>query len=377
MDLKCRSVPPGYFLLLLFLVVAPPFTAAQTSPDPRTDPYANMRFSPSMAIIIVVLIAALFFMGFFSIYIRHCSNDANGSSVRTATGGQRSRRAAARGLDVSVIETFPTFVYSEVKALKIGKGALECAVCLSEFEDEEKLRLIPKCDHVFHPECIDAWLGSHTTCPVCRANLVPQPGEPVPQVSELQLENEPDLEAQNDVVDGGQEDSNGSGETPLTQAPEPEVISVSRMLNRNRTRGSRSNRPRKFPRSHSTGHSLSLVQPGEDTERFTLRLPVDVRKQIMNRELNRAYSLVSFPRESSSRRGYRTGAGEGSSRGRSSRLIDRMDRSFKSDRWLFSMAPPFFARASSVKSTKVAANDDNGSTGGPEASSAQPSRPPV
>ncbi|KAJ0035349.1 hypothetical protein Pint_26276 [Pistacia integerrima] len=149
------------------------------------------------------------------------------------------------------------------------------------------------------------------------------------------------------------------------------------MLNRNRTRGSRSNRSRKFLRSHSTGHSLSLVQPGEDTERFTLRLPVDVRKQIMNRELNRAYSLVSFPRDSSSTRGYQTGAGEGISRGRSSQWIDQMDRSFKSDRWLFSMAPPFFSRASSVKSTKVVANDGNGSTGGPEASSAQPSRPPV
>ncbi|XP_044497874.1 E3 ubiquitin-protein ligase ATL6-like [Mangifera indica] len=360
------------WLLLLLLLVAPPFTAAQTSPDPQADPYGNLQFSPSMAIIIVVLVSALFFMGFFSVYIRHCSNDANGASLSPLTGGQRSRRGAARGLDVSVIETFPTFVYSEVKALKIGKGALECAVCLSEFEDDQTLRLIPKCDHVFHPECIDAWLGSHTTCPVCRANLVPQPGEPIPQVSEFQSHDEPDLEAQNEVVASGQGDSNGSGETPLTQVREPEVISINQRLNRYRSRRSRSNRPRKFPRSHSTGHSL--VQPGEDTERFTLRLPVDVRKQIMNRELNRANSLVSLPRESSSRRGYRSGGGEGSSRGRNIRWIDRMDRSFKSDRWLFGMAAPFFSRASSVKSTKV---DNNASIGRPEPSGAQPSRPPV
>lgn len=46
----------------------------------------------------------------------------------------------------------------------------------NEFEDEQTLRLIPKCNHVFHLECIGAWLDSHVTCPVCRANLVEQAG---------------------------------------------------------------------------------------------------------------------------------------------------------------------------------------------------------
>ncbi|KAE8669134.1 putative RING-H2 finger protein ATL36 [Hibiscus syriacus] len=80
-----------------------------------------------------------------------------------------------RGLESSVIESFPTFLYSTGKGLKIGKATLECAICLNEFEDDETLRLIPKCSHVFHPDCIDAWLSSHLTCPVCRANLMVKP----------------------------------------------------------------------------------------------------------------------------------------------------------------------------------------------------------
>lgn len=344
-----HGINPLFFLFVL--LPALPFSSAQPTPDTR-DPYSNMRFSPSMAIIIVVLISALFFMGFFSIYIRHCSESAGGASVRPVTGAQRSRRAVARGLDHEVLETFPTFVYSEVKQLKIGKGALECAVCLNEFEDNETLRLIPKCDHVFHPECIDAWLESHTTCPVCRSNLVPQPGESVPQLSELHPEL--DLEAQNEAA-AESEPQQGVGGNEGTQPPEPQVINVNstnQTLNRNRTRRSKSTRPRKFPRSHSTGHSL--VQPGENTERFTLILPVEVRKQIMNRELNRSNSLLVLPRESSSRRGYRTGTGgEGSSRGRNNRWLERFS-SFKSDRWTFSAAPPFFSRASSLKSPRVA-----------------------
>ncbi|KAK4851864.1 hypothetical protein QYF36_019028 [Acer negundo] len=372
----------GTLLLLLLL----PFSSAQSQPSPQQySPYGNATFSPSMAIIIVILIAALFFMGFFSIYIRHCNNDP--TAVRPVNGSLRSRlAAAARGLDPTVIEKFPTLVYSEVKVLKIGKGALECAVCLCEFEDDETLRLIPKCDHVFHPECIDAWLSSHTTCPVCRANLSPQSGESDPQLggeSDSPV-HELDVEAQNDAAESEHlhQHDDVDGET-AAQPSEAEVIDMmNRTPNRNRTRGSstrgsRSNRPRKFLRSHSTGHSL--VQPGENTERFTLRLPVDVRKQIMNRELNRANSLVVLPREGSSRRGYRNG-GEGSSRGKSSRWLERMDRSFKSGRWVFSKAPPFFSRTSSFQSPKVAANNINEPSvqaSRPEGSLGEPSRPPV
>ncbi|PWA41183.1 Zinc finger, RING/FYVE/PHD-type [Artemisia annua] len=48
----------------------------------------------------------------------------------------------------------------------------DCSVCLSEFQDEETLRLLPKCNHAFHIPCIDTWLSSHTNCPLCRAGIL-------------------------------------------------------------------------------------------------------------------------------------------------------------------------------------------------------------
>ncbi|XP_010043099.2 E3 ubiquitin-protein ligase ATL6 [Eucalyptus grandis] len=394
-------------LLLWSCASSAPFAAAQANPPPDSENLYNYtRFSPSMAVIIVVLIAALFFMAFFSIYIRHCS-DANSASIRPGGGvvgtGRSRRGGASRGLDPAVIATFPTLVYADVKGLKIGKGALECAVCLNEFQDDETLRLIPKCDHVFHPECVDAWLASHTTCPVCRANLVPQPGEGPFELPELTRQSElagEDEENQNRDGDleraiatlEREDDHEVEVEVAVDrQAAEPpsEAVDPSKTLNRNRTRGgSRSSRMAwrlLFPRSHSTGHSL--VQPGEDTERFKLRLPAEVRKQIMNRQLNRAMSMVVLPRESSSRRGYRAGAGEGSSRfGRhfSFRRLDRSEPGAKSDRWFFGRVPPLFSRASSLRSPRVAAaSDDGGSVGSRRSrmeaaeSSGAPLRPPV
>ncbi|CAN6825371.1 unnamed protein product [Brassica oleracea] len=49
----------------------------------------------------------------------------------------------------------------------------ECAICLSEFSEEDTVRLITMCRHGFHSVCIDLWFESHKTCPVCRCELDP------------------------------------------------------------------------------------------------------------------------------------------------------------------------------------------------------------
>ncbi|CAK9181766.1 unnamed protein product [Ilex paraguariensis] len=335
-------------LLLLLLLLLSPTVRSQSSPPEINNQYRYNNFSPSMAIIIVVLIAALFLMGFLSIYIRHCSNSSNGNSVRAVLSMRSRRAAAARGLDPSVIEKFPTFAYTEVKDRKIGKGALECAVCLNEFEDDETLRLIPKCDHVFHPECIDAWLTAHITCPVCRADLVAQPGESI----HLPPQSQTEIDIENQATDEADVMANGNVSTSLSREQEKSGP-MKRTLSMNQNRPPRSGyaRPRLFGRfrSHSTGHSL--VQPGENTDRFTLRLPVEVRKEVMDRAiLNRTPSCAT--------KVYRNG--EGSGRGRSFKRLEILDRS--SDRWAFSMAPPFFSRTSSVRSPKVGGDTGEEST---------------
>ncbi|KAK4378993.1 hypothetical protein RND71_000855 [Anisodus tanguticus] len=394
---KQESSVLGYVLFVFFFScpLIPKSVLAQ--PPTTGNEFQYAKLSPPLAIIIIVLIAALFFMAAFSIYIRHCTQSSTiTGSVRRALS-MRRRAAAARGIDASVIETFPTFTYAEVKDHQIGKGALECAVCLNEFEDDEMLRLIPKCDHVFHPECIDAWLQSHDTCPVCRANLNPQPGEPPVQVPQL-IQAEPATEQQNDQVSihivsdeeqrqqvlQEQKEDEGSVRSRvkrnlsfnvLNRVPKQEDVGsvkpgVKRNLSFNvpvRPPRSISIKPRMFSkfRSHSTGHSLVL--PGENLDRYTLRLPDGVRKEVMDRALlNRAKSFGgTLPRDGSSRKGYRTGAGDGSSRGgRSNKRIDRSEPEAKSDRWVFTIAPPFFSRGSSMKSPRVGAEAGECSTSG-------------
>ncbi|KAL0744367.1 hypothetical protein Bca4012_085880 [Brassica carinata] len=324
-------------IIFLFILSAAELVTGQGQPDQGNDVYTYGKISPAMAVIVVILIAALFFMGFFSIYFRHYSSlpDAGVSPAGGArTRGVFSVAVVARGLDVSVVETFPTFVYSEVKTQKLGKGELECAICLNEFEDDETLRLLPKCDHVFHPHCIGAWLEGHVTCPVCRANLAEQVAK--------DESVEPDVELQQVVV---------NPEPVVAAAPVPEQ-SVASEIDSRRLPGVPVDLKRaKFSRSHTTGHSV--VQPGDCTERFTLRLPEDARKRMMaNWKLNRSNSLLVLPRGGSSRRG---------------KPIDRSRA--RSDRWLYRKTSSFLWRSRDDGSIKlggtgsVRANAVSNSTG--------------
>ncbi|KAL4308652.1 hypothetical protein GQ457_01G024270 [Hibiscus cannabinus] len=77
-------------------------------------------------------------------------------------------RMATPGLKKRDLEQIPVAV--------VGSGlsftSIECPICLGEFEDGEKVRVLPKCNHGFHVRCIDTWLVSHSSCPNCRHSLL-------------------------------------------------------------------------------------------------------------------------------------------------------------------------------------------------------------
>ncbi|XP_073148276.1 RING-H2 finger protein ATL16-like [Henckelia pumila] len=75
----------------------------------------------------------------------------------------------SRGIDEFLVQEIPAFLYIKNDQ---GNGCfLKCVVCLNEFQDNEMLRILPKCSHAFHLDCIDVWLQSNSNCPLCRATI--------------------------------------------------------------------------------------------------------------------------------------------------------------------------------------------------------------
>lgn len=49
-----------------------------------------------------------------------------------------------------------------------------CSICIDEFVPGERLRLLPRCDHAFHTECILPWLTERQgCCPMCKVPVLP------------------------------------------------------------------------------------------------------------------------------------------------------------------------------------------------------------
>lgn len=244
--------------------------------------YSNL--DPTMAIVVVCTVCAFFLMGFFSVYIRHCSEEsvagshmaARASAARLGPAGGNSRYLR-RGLDPGVVESFPVLAYLSVKDHKLGKGALECAVCLSEFDDFDSLKILPKCEHAFHPECIDAWLASHVTCPVCRANQTPDPCHCHVAAAAVESAVDPRRISQRHVEEEEHQPRRQQQQPPCDETRNEVRINIVGGGGGYEELGAAA-AAGKLPKSRSTGHLLA--RPGADPDRYALRLPEEVRKQI-------------------------------------------------------------------------------------------------
>ncbi|KAK1418561.1 hypothetical protein QVD17_27706 [Tagetes erecta] len=162
-----------------FLIIFPNSTLSQSSFSSSNDESYSInnssnsvtKFEPSLAIVVGVLSIVFSLTSLTLIYAKCCyiSSSNQGRLNQENLGNIRRTRSRFSGIDKTIIESLPYFKFSSLKGWKNG---LECSVCLSAFEEIELLRLLPKCKHAFHIDCIDQWLENHSSCPLCRLKVV-------------------------------------------------------------------------------------------------------------------------------------------------------------------------------------------------------------
>lgn len=135
----------------------------------------------SSAGIALICVLTFFLLGLGSCVIKRCGEGSERSTLTTETDTRQDENqepaagnpprliVLSAGLPPDIIDSIKTQKYTGKNS---SAGSADCSVCLADFEEDDTLKLLPRCNHTFHIQCIDKWLMSHINCPLCRATVV-------------------------------------------------------------------------------------------------------------------------------------------------------------------------------------------------------------
>ncbi|KAK7336855.1 hypothetical protein VNO77_17405 [Canavalia gladiata] len=166
-----------------YKLVSQPPSPIKAQPNTIHHPPQPASTLPIVAIIApIIFVTSLIFIFYLTLMTKsYCSNWHHVNPLRWVSNILRPERHEDQdpsitfspmmwnqGLDESIIREIPTFQFTK------GEGNLSvygCVVCLTEFQEEDMLKVLPNCSHPFHLDCIDIWLQNNAICPICRSSI--------------------------------------------------------------------------------------------------------------------------------------------------------------------------------------------------------------
>ncbi|WOL08931.1 RING-H2 finger protein ATL70-like [Canna indica] len=153
-----------------------------------TDRIGGIGYGIGVSVGVLLLITTI------TVTFKYCTRTSAAAAASSRPPPQQPSRLADEvldvetGLDEATLMSYPKVFYSQEKLSGDGGGAAAscCSICLSDYKEADVLRALPECGHLFHLNCVDRWLRSHPTCPLCRTSPLPSP-LPTPLVEIIPL----------------------------------------------------------------------------------------------------------------------------------------------------------------------------------------------
>merc|ERR1719346_679164 len=81
--------------------------------------------------------------------------------------GNRAQASEGNRAQAADIAALPTRKLAAAENL--GEQT-KCLICLDEFNDGDDVKTLP-CLHIYHQQCIERWLCTDNSCPVCKTAI--------------------------------------------------------------------------------------------------------------------------------------------------------------------------------------------------------------
>lgn len=102
------------------------------------------------------------------------NDDGNTTSTMMSTREWLAQRYVPCALEAAIVESIPLVKFTRESVHEPPAAAAassSCVVCLTVFQEGEELKVLPPCQHAFHPPCIVPWFATNSTCPICRSEV--------------------------------------------------------------------------------------------------------------------------------------------------------------------------------------------------------------
>ncbi|CAF1651461.1 unnamed protein product [Adineta ricciae] len=115
-------------------------------------------FLSTCAVLVCGLCTIWFSVLYYRRFVQHRKNEKN-------------RQALAKSTE-EILAKSPVIIFDAAnQTLEFRDENPMCAICLETFNNKDKIRKLA-CTHYYHIECIDPWLLSHQSCPLCNQSIL-------------------------------------------------------------------------------------------------------------------------------------------------------------------------------------------------------------
>ncbi|KFK38493.1 hypothetical protein AALP_AA3G120400 [Arabis alpina] len=128
----------------------------------------NIQLNSRTIFFAMALSSVAIFFALLTLYIHRNCHSRDSTNLHAPPSPLT--RCVSGGLDPATIRSLPV-VLCRREATEEEEEERECCICLGGFEEGEKMKVLPTCHHCYHCECVDRWLKTESSCPLCRVSI--------------------------------------------------------------------------------------------------------------------------------------------------------------------------------------------------------------